>query len=95
MDWFGELGEVGTAEPVTDAAADGGETFDGAGFDQKGVGAQVEGAVNVFLAQGRGQDDDGQSFEAGLGAQPFEDLKAIAHRHVEVQIHPRQPLAMW
>src|SRR4051812_47285829 len=61
------------------------QMFDAARFDQIGVGTQVVGAVYIAWFV-RGSEHDGeQSFQSGLSTDPFERLKSVDLRHLDVQ----------
>lgn len=74
----GDVGDFGEEEPEEVEGFDGlNEFFKFDGFDEVGVGAEVVGVVDVGHFAGGGEDGDGEALEAGLLANPAEDVKAI------------------
>ena len=52
---------------------------------EKGIGAQLIGAVDVVNAVGSGEDDDREGCKGGLAANPLENLEAIFVGHFQVE----------
>ena len=60
------------------------ELAQGMRFDLKQVGPQIQGALDIFRADGGGENNNGEG-RLRPGAKPFQDVKTVEARHFEVQ----------
>ena len=82
----GDVGDFGEEEPEEVEGFDGlDEFFKFDGFDEVSVGAEVVGVVDVGHFAGGGEDGDGEALEAGLLANPAEDVEAIFAGHFQIK----------
>jgi len=52
---------------------------------QKGIGAELVGAMDFLKPPDVGQDDDVQSAEFGFAVEPLEQVKAVPARKMEIE----------
>ena len=65
-------------------ANDFGEFVKGGWFMEVGVRAEMIRAEDILVLARGGKDDDGDDMAIGMSAQPFENLKAGAARHLQI-----------
>src|SRR6266850_2886285 len=54
-------------------------------FDQKGIGPELIGAIDVHDISGGSEDNNAQGFKAGLTANPLEQFEAVHFWHFEIE----------
>jgi len=61
------------------------ELIEAAGFGDEGISAESVGPFDIGRVAGSGEDDDRKGTEFGMGANPFQDVKAaeLGEREVE------------